>query len=247
MLERIQALEERDVQRERQITELDARLSHVEKCFADLAGSISVTESPSGSSAPLTFASPPIPSPMALPRAPIGFTSQIISHFPALFGEFDAKRFTLLWRGSRDGFGARDFHGHCDGHANTLTLIEDTQKSIFGGFTPVEWESRTKAPFGKADLSLQTFLFTLKNPHDFPERKFPLIAEKKGQAIHCKASDGPHFFGSIAVLDNCNENDQNASEFGHHYVNNSGLEGLTFFTGGQYFTVKEIEVFEITD
>jgi hypothetical protein len=39
------------------------------------------------------------------------FDSRIISSFPPLFDEFRGKRFLLLWRGSRDGFGARNFHG----------------------------------------------------------------------------------------------------------------------------------------
>jgi hypothetical protein len=73
---------------------------------------------------------------------PAGFASLIVADFPALFAEFRGKRFTLLWRGSRDGFGARDFRRRCDGHAPTLTLIQDTKRNIFGGFTPVEWESR---------------------------------------------------------------------------------------------------------
>jgi hypothetical protein len=54
------------------------------------------------------------------------FASLIVAGFSALFAEFSEKRFVLLWRGSRDGFGARDFHGRCDGHAPTLALIQDT-------------------------------------------------------------------------------------------------------------------------
>jgi hypothetical protein len=50
----------------------------------------------------------------------------MVSEFPPLFAEFGEKPFRLLWRGSRDGFRANPFHGRCDGHANTLTLIEDT-------------------------------------------------------------------------------------------------------------------------
>jgi hypothetical protein len=61
-------------------------------------------------------------------------------------------------------FGADDFHNGCDGHANTMTMILDTEGNIFGGFTPVEWETR---PWhNKADSRQQTFLFTLKNPHN---------------------------------------------------------------------------------
>jgi hypothetical protein len=57
-------------------------------------------------------------------------------HLP--FGEFRGKLFALLWRGRRDGFDARDFHGRS---ASTLTLILDTSGNAFGGFTRLKWES----------------------------------------------------------------------------------------------------------
>jgi hypothetical protein len=47
----------------------------------------------------------------------------------------------MLWRGSRDGFGAAELHRRCDGCTNTLTLISTTKGNIFGGFTPVKRES----------------------------------------------------------------------------------------------------------
>jgi hypothetical protein len=40
--------------------------------------------------------------------------SLIVADFPAPFAELYEKRFTLLWRGSRDGFGVRDFQDPCD-------------------------------------------------------------------------------------------------------------------------------------
>jgi hypothetical protein len=86
-------------------------------------------------------APPPAPSAVALRPAPTGFASLIVADFPALFAEFGGKRFALLWRGSGNGFRARGFHGRCHGHAPTLTLIQDTEGSIFGGFTPLEWSS----------------------------------------------------------------------------------------------------------
>jgi hypothetical protein len=64
--------------------------------------------------------------------------------FPPLFDEFRGKQFVLLWRGSRDGLGARDFRGRCDGHANTLTLILDTGGNVFGGVTLLHWEPGDK-------------------------------------------------------------------------------------------------------
>jgi hypothetical protein len=50
-------------------------------------------------------------------------------------------KFTLLYRGTRDGFGSNDFHSKCDGHSNTLTILKAEQSSyIFGGFALVKWE-----------------------------------------------------------------------------------------------------------
>jgi hypothetical protein len=103
------------------------------------------------------------------------FDSRIISDFPEIFAEFRGKQFSLLWRGRRDGFKAKDFQRRCDGHSNTLTVILDTKGNIFGGFTPLEWEL---GPFVNADFSLKSFLFTLKNPHNIPARRFALNVEE---------------------------------------------------------------------
>jgi hypothetical protein len=189
-------------------------------------------------------------------RSPAGFDSAIVSEFPNLLDDFCGKDFTLLWRGSRDGFGASDFHERCDGHSHTLTLIEDTSGNIFGGFTPTawesllwNWESGDASSSIKADPSLASFLFTLKNPHDFPAHKFSLKSSRKHRAIHCYSSCGPHFW-NIAVSDHCNATTHNLACFlgdDDSYANDTGLDGVTVFTGSRYFRVKEIEVFEMTD
>jgi hypothetical protein len=84
--------------------------------------------------------------------------SAIVSGLPFIFGEFRGKRFALLRQGDRDNFGVRDFHDRCDGHANTLILIEDTKGNIFGAFTPIEWESRLW-------VSDMTFMFPITATH----------------------------------------------------------------------------------
>jgi hypothetical protein len=96
----------------------------------------------------------------------VGFASLIVADFPALFTELRGKQFTLLWRRSRDGFRAWDFHGRCDRHAPTLTLIQDTAPNFFGGFTPVEWESRTGSwsERFRADPSLKSFVLFAGGP-----------------------------------------------------------------------------------
>jgi hypothetical protein len=126
-----------------------------------------------------------------------------------------------------------------------LTVILDTKGNIFGGFTPLEWESGLKY---KADDSQKSFLFTLKNPHNIPARRFALKAEKKHEAIFCNPGWGPSFgYGDMAVSDNCNTNTRSSTGLSSGYTNDTGLRASVVFTGSEKFRVKEIEVFEITD
>jgi hypothetical protein len=187
---------------------------------------------------------------------PLGLDSQIVTEFPRLFEEFQSKHFKLLWRGSRDGFNATEFHHRCDGHANTLTLIQDTNDNIFGGFTPVKWESRPKYPYHKSDDSKLSYLFTLKNPHKVPSRKFVLKAEKNQFAICCHSEHGPifgydSFYGyDIFISNNCNQNVDCFTRIGTRWNDRTYANDTTvgdFLTGSFNFTVKEIEVFEITN
>jgi hypothetical protein len=174
--------------------------------------------------------------------------SVIFSDFPAIFSEFRGKRFSLLWRGNRDGFKASDFHIRCDGHSPTLTVILDTAGNIFGGFTPVAWESRT-SNCCKADDSLKSFVFTLKNPHNIAARRFALKAEQKHQAIYCYSGHGPRFGSGadISVYDGCNANTNSYTNLGNSYANDTGLNGKEVLTGSRNFRAKEVEVFEITE
>jgi hypothetical protein len=175
----------------------------------------------------------PIPLPLALQ-----FDSQIFSGFALPFAEFREKQFVLLWRGSRDGFGAIDFHSRCDGHANTLTLILDTDGNVFGGFTLVEWESVSGKY--KCDNSLRSFLFTLKNPHNTPAMTFALKPERKEYAIYAHSSYGPIFGGGcdLVVYSQCNTNANSSTHcIGNTYTNDSGVANDKLFTGSARFKV----------
>jgi hypothetical protein len=254
---RLSALEERLLRRDHEFAALRqaqesmaatlgnavARLSRVEARFAP---------TPSDPVAPAKGLAPPAqrisPSAKAArPAPPIPqqrdltpeIDSRIISEFPEIFAEFRGKRFALLWRGGRDGFGAPEFHSRCDGHANTLTLIEDTKGNIFGGFTPLKWESPKERKL-KSDHSRRSFLFTLRNPHNVPARKFAV----KEKAICCCASWGPDF-RDISVAWNANANINSGTALGASYTNDTRMDGKSFFTGSIFFQVKEIEVFEI--
>jgi hypothetical protein len=179
--------------------------------------------------------------------------SVIITDFPSIFDDFRGHPWKLLYRGSRDGFEVGRFHGTCDGHSGTITLIRCTNGNIFGGYTPIAWESRNlpdnKDGHWKCDETLTSFIFTLKSPHNMAPRKFPLIPEHKQYAIACFHNLGPCFGsgGAIVVCDQSNRNENNYTyKFGRRtYINTTGLDGETFFTGAKQFKAQEIEVFEV--
>jgi hypothetical protein len=152
------------------------------------------------------------------------------------------KRWTLLYRGSRDGFGGSNFHEKCDGKSNTLIVIETTKGFVFGGFTPVAWDSSNSY---KPDSSRKSFLFTVKNLRGSDGRKFAMASS--ANAIYCNSSYAP-LFGSkcdICVVDGCNGNTTSSTDLGGAFTNDTGINGQQVFTGERNFAVKEIEVFVI--
>jgi hypothetical protein len=256
---RIAALEGWAHRRDCNIADFERKFTRLEMHFGRLRSDISALKAALDALPAVARAPPAIqPSPVIFPLlAPApSLSSLIVPDFPEIFAEFRGKRFQNLWRGGRDGFGADAFHGRCDGHANTLTVILDTDGNIFGGFTPVEWESLVwngkrgdENNCWKADHSLKSFLFTLKNPHNIAARRFALNAENKKRAICCDSGWGPCFRISacdIAVGTNCNAGMHNYTYFGSNSINQTRLDGKAFFTGSRHFQVKEIEVFEIT-
>jgi hypothetical protein len=169
--------------------------------------------------------------------------SNILTDFPSIFDKFRSKKRTLLYRGTRDGFGSGVFHAKCDGQRNTLTIILTTKGYIFGGFTPIAWDSSSAY---KADPSKESFVFSLISPRGKAPQKFDL--SNATYAIYCNSSYGPTFGDghTIKVASDADTNTNSYTNFGSSYVNNTGINGQQVFTGESNFQVKEIEVFSIT-
>jgi hypothetical protein len=53
----------------------------------------------------------------------------------------DKSEWRMIYKGTKDGFKPRDFHGKCDDHSNTITIIS-ANNHTFGGFTSIPWHSR---------------------------------------------------------------------------------------------------------
>jgi hypothetical protein len=172
--ERIQALEQLAVQRDREVAALSSTVSRLTATVEAIRASLRRSSPPTLLRARSAPSAPPIEKHRteiwALKAPRYGFASLIVADLPALFAEFHGRRFALLWRGSPMASARGPF-----------TAAARTLWGTFLGFTPVEWESRIGnwAECFRADLSLNSFLRSLKNPHNLSVRKFALNAERR--------------------------------------------------------------------
>jgi hypothetical protein len=151
------------------------------------------------------------------------------------------QKWELKYRASRDGFKASDFHSHCDGIANTLTVIKTKNGNIFGGFTEQKWHSR-----GAFVTDPNAFLFSLVNKEEKP---FKVLCSNEGkQAICCCSEYGFCFgYGDICIESDLNKIKENVCDFGNSYQHPDYLkdtvEAKNILAGSRYFVTVEIEVF----
>ena len=155
------------------------------------------------------------------------------------------KFWSLLYRGTRDGFGADDFHSTCDGHSNTLTIFKAKKSNyIFGGFTSVEWNSSSGF---KSDPN--AFIFSLTNKDNRP-LKIKVDPNEDEQAIFGNYDFGPSFGGGhdIHVANKANKTMASYSNLGKSYKHPQyayrSNEAETFLAGSYQFRLDEIEVYQ---
>jgi hypothetical protein len=168
----------------------------------------------------------------------------------------------LIWRGSRDGFGARTFHQLCDNKKNTLLLVKSSNNSVFGGYTSVAWQS-PEAERTEADNS--AFIFSLKNKNNDPKilkvkqddyQESQVLQDAVYHSTSCGPTFGLHFTGRDPQSNACFRHDltiqdfSNEEETSHIEIRQyENLENLTssFITGGVgiFFKTEDVEVFEI--
>jgi hypothetical protein len=139
-----------------------------------------------------------------------------------------AVRPVLLWQGSRDGFGAREFHRRCDGHANTLTVIEDTAGNVFGGFTPIAWES-PPFPSRRCDAGRKSFRFMARNPRGDSLERFGLIESRKDSAVTVWSKSGPCFGeADVVISDRCDRKPSHTWDLAARTRTRQGLKAVSF-------------------
>ena len=119
------------------------------------------------------------------------FKSQILNDGQSLelikMCEFNKnhRKYTLLYRGSRDGLTAWDFHSKCDNKSPTLTIIKPLNSAnIFGAYTEATWSSSSNE--FKSDPN--AFIFSLTNKDNLPCKMKTSYA---GRSIKCCMMTNP--------------------------------------------------------
>jgi hypothetical protein len=153
-------------------------------------------------------------------------------------------KWRLIYRGTRDGFEAHEFHTKCDDLKNTLCIFKSQKFGyIFGGYTEVTWSSLSQQAEWKSDPN--AFIFSLTNKENKPVK---MRTQNVARSIYCAPKCGPIFgCGDIAIANHANKTDDSHSNLGATYMHPQYLfksrEALWFLAGEQWFQLSEIEIY----
>ncbi|CAF0803031.1 unnamed protein product, partial [Didymodactylos carnosus] len=153
------------------------------------------------------------------------------------------QKWELIYKGTRDGFSAENFHRFCDDKGPTMTVLQaKIGDYLFGGFTSRSWSIESGY---KNDT--KAFLFTLTNPDDKEPTKFSPKKDQTGYAVYHSSSYGPLFgYGyDIGIYSMANKTDSGSyTSFPSTYEDTTGI-GKLLFTGSSNLQLKDIEVYKI--
>lgn len=154
--------------------------------------------------------------------------------------------FKLLYRASRDGLSAKEFHNMCDNQGSTITLCKTTSSKVFGGFTNLDWDSTS----GFKGNDPQAFIFSI-------DHKIKLTCHDQNKVINCRSIFGPTFGGGDISIENYRGSiSTNSSSYsdsyslcGISYGKNENITSKFYLIGyanhSYNFIPEEIEVYSV--
>jgi len=158
-----------------------------------------------------------------------------------MFNSKKSLKFTLLYRGSRDGYTASSFHGKCDSTKGTFTILRNKSNGyLFGGYFAGNWS-------GSGYSTEKSWLYSLKNATG---KTIKLNPSNTTNNAYRNNSYGPTWGGGHDLRihnsmqgnsNSCNPNTYKSVDSNFHSatVNNSLL------AGSGSFSINEIEVFAV--
>ena len=155
----------------------------------------------------------------------------IMNFLPNKIKNFQCKKiFMLLYKATRDGCLAKDFHNKVDNVGPLLIIIETTNNQIFGAFTSVAWSS--KNDFVEDS---EAFLFCNNNKYTVNNKIF---------ACNHDENFGP-FFGekALVITNNCLNNKENFTDGEDQTYNFDNNTNLLNEEKNSFFQVKDYEVY----
>ena len=165
------------------------------------------------------------------------FESMISNKFPKKITKMN-----LLYRASRDGDEVSTFHSKCDNKSQIIVLYQTTKDIKFGGYTSIGFDSSNQ---WKKDLN--SFIFHID--------KEKIYNAKGDQHIACFGSNGPTFGGqnprgvAIYLYDyvlNIFSNKKDGHRTNKIVTTFEGVNNFELTNGdGEFFNIKELEVFQI--
>ncbi|CDW88613.1 UNKNOWN [Stylonychia lemnae] len=146
----------------------------------------------------------------------------------------------LLYKATRDGYKAYDFHRLCDNQGPTISFILSELGFVFGGYTSLDWKS-TQVIQGKKDT--HAFLFSLT--HQTLHLQRPPIQD---HAVMYDQDYLMRFSGDIAIANDCNFINESQCQLGLSYKTQEGHQfgdeqAFNYLAGSQKFRIIEIEVY----
>ncbi len=160
----------------------------------------------------------------------------------------NSSNWKLIYRGSRDGFGAENFHARCDHVPNTLLLVRSVSSWIFGGYSSV---SRDQSYEIRSDPS--AYLFSLTNRAN---KSLKFTGDSRA-TIYNNPWSGPIFGRDryenqyLFISGNSNENMHSFAHYAYDspFRNEQTLDINTkdLFDGGKHFKVSDVEVYSRID
>lgn len=144
--------------------------------------------------------------------------------------------FGLLYRGSRDGLAAANFHRRCDRKGPTLTLVNSQQGKSFGGYTDVDWDIDEKYKESK-----NSFLFSIDH-----KEKYQLKQGHHQYAIKGSKDLGPCFGGGHDLrISQDFQKEECSGYIGFSYESREKYSKDVY--GDTAFFLTEIEVYKVSE
>lgn len=141
-----------------------------------------------------------------------------------------------IYKASCNGDNINAFHQNCKNIPNTLILIITDDKRKFGGFTQAEWDNSNKTKFDD-----KAFLFSLDN-----NEIYPILDEYKNKAINCREDFYAPIFGEdLFLFDGFFSSQLNKTKEKYYNYSDSIIKDNYKLSGQEYFTVTEMEVYEV--